>query len=140
MPMVGTRSEQQQGVYDAESTTALGRTFASIEDAQVFVDSITASDWWTDCYPDVVRVDVTKQRENSPCIGTVEGTVGIIALNSYGLCERVIIHEVAHTVEPKAGHTGPWVRANLNITYRVRGSDAYMDLYNAYTAEGVDLG
>jgi len=140
MPMVGTRSEQQQGVYDAESTTALGRTFASIEDAQAFVDSITASDWWTDCYPDIERVDVVAQRENSPCVGTVSGNVGKIALNTYGLCERVIIHEIAHTVEPNAGHAGPWVRASLNITYRVRGSDAYMDLYNAYTAKGVDLG
>ena len=140
MGLVGTRSDQQQAVYDAEEATSRGRQFANIEDVQAFVDSVTASDWWTESYPDVARIDVVKQRENSPCIGTITGNIGKIALNTYGFCERVILHEVAHTVEPNVGHNGPWVRAHLNLTYRMRGSDAYMDLYNAYTAEGVDLG
>jgi len=136
--MVGTRSKQQQAVYTAEGRVSEGRRFMDHDAAQMFVDSLTASDWWTDCYPDVSRIDVVRQRENSPNVAST--TSNKIGLNSYGLCERVILHEVAHIVEPDVGHNGPWVRAFLNLTYRTMGSDSYMELYEAFTNEGVDLG
>ena len=140
MPLVGTRSDQQQAVYTAEETVSRGKQFATLEDAQAFVDSLTAADWWSENYPDIQRIDVVKQRENSPCVGTVNGRVGKIGINTYGLCERIILHEVAHTVEPRAGHNGPWVRAFINLMNRVCGSERYLELWTAFSEAGIDLG
>ena len=138
MGMIGTRSEQQSAVYAAEGRVQAGRQFVDHDQAQMFVDSITASDWWTDCYPDVRRIDVVVQREDAPNVAADRSQT--IGLNSRGLNERVILHEMAHVVTPGAGHTAPWVRERMNLTYRVLGSERYMELYEAFRAEGVDLG
>ena len=136
-------SAQQEGVYRAQARCTSGRAL-DVADVQAYVDRLTSSDWWDERYRQVVRVEVTTIAEDNEfnALGRADhdhggGVIGLKA--SKPVSERTVLHEVAHTITP-GGHGPSWVRTFLELTYFVRGSDAYTELRTAFVAEGVDVG
>lgn len=133
------RAGQQDNVYAAERALGHGWRLNTIEEAQIYVDGLTASDWWE--WPEICRVLVEPFR-SSKWSGTgqnyAEHGVGVIQLTKNGLDVRTILHEVAHCVSYKgAGHGPAWVQNYNRIVYRVLGQDEYMRQYNTFKQNGV---
>ena len=133
---------QQSNVYAAEAALRAGPQFESIEAVQVFVDSLTAADWWF--AHEVVRVEVFNLPENKTVCGLGENVhehnAGAIHLTKSGLDVLTVLHEVAHTITHKGGGHGPvFCRQYLSLVYHVLGSDAYKELYDSMLQHGVLL-
>lgn len=144
MPLVGDISEQQRNVYEAQQRTSKLKEFISIKEVQIFLDEMTASDWWTNFgYDFIVRIEAQKSPSRICSISTRQEkkNLGIVALTENQMNAQVTLHEVAHCLAPNgAGHTGAWVRIYLNLVYQLFGSQSYIDLYNEFTSSNVDVG
>lgn len=147
MGLVGKKSPQQQGVYDAQVALPPAVTFAGVEEAQAYADSITSRYWWDERYRPVNRVEVEKTHGNaqhSYASYDEDSCCGIVHLSPGGMNDRVMIHEMAHTVtiavDGYAGHGGIFVRRYLELVNLIRGSDDYLILWTAFKDAGVDMG
>lgn len=133
-----------EAVYAAENSLHPGQHFGDIAQVQEYVDALCSSDWWSERFPGVVRIEAVAIR--SRCVDGVgrpepEHNSGIIGLTRDGRKELTVLHEVAHAVcRPDAEHGPEWVRTYLELTYRVLGTDSWAALRDAFIARGVDLG
>ena len=133
-----------EAVYAAEATLDPGRTFGGIVQIQEYLDALCSSDWWSERFPRVVRIEAVGIR--SPCVEGVgrpeaERNAGVIGLTRAGRKELTILHEVAHVLcRPEAAHGPEWTRTYLELAYRAIGSEAWAALRNAFVARGVDIG
>ena len=145
MTAIGTKSTQQQAVYDAQATTNQWGKVESVEEAQQFVDSITSEDWWVKNYPYIVRVEVEAQHGNIKAFSAMaledhHSGGGVIFIPRVGATVQTILHEVAHTVSRGGtGHDGEWAKTFLTIVYFALGGECYMELYQAFTHSGVEI-
>ena len=143
MPLVGELSEQQKNVYNAQSGITF-RNFDTYDEVQAWVDSLTASDWWTNAgYDFIVRIEVEKSTTHkcSYAVNRQDDNYGIIALTEDSKNACVILHEVAHCIVPdRYGHGEQWVRIFLNLVYFALGSDEYLTLYKAFKSHNVEMG
>lgn len=140
MAFIGKLGDNQARAYRAEASIMWAR-FEDLAHVQEFVDSITATEWWTDTYPHVVRVDVVKSLSRTSSMGRPceDKNSGVIGIAPHDLNLQVVIHEMAHTVTTKSpeGHGAPWAQNFLQITLNIIGRDAYIELKNAFDKEGV---
>ena len=140
----GSRSEQQSAVYRAQAGLSWGRV-NSVEEAQAWVDDKTSRDWWVGSYPNVVRIEVEAIVSDGTftAVGKEDHANGrgLIGIDKNGTDLLTLIHEVAHGVTPAhIGHGQEWARHFLTLTYNTLGSDRYVELYDAFVANGVDIG
>lgn len=133
-----------EAVYAAEATLDPGRSFGAIVQVQGYLDALCASDWWSERFPRVVRIEVVGIRSRcTVAVGRPEPgrNAGIIGLTRDGRRELTVLHEVAHAVcRPDAGHDPDWARTYLELTYRVMGTEAWAALRGALIAGGVEIG
>jgi hypothetical protein len=140
--MVGKESPQQSAVYRAQARCSRGESFPDVESAQKYVYRVMASEWWGPRnYSKLLDGrGIAVQSVRGAC------SVGCSKEAAIGLCkggftEGTVLHEIAHVVTGgEHGHTGPFVRTMLELTYLVRGQAAYAELSEALVAEGVDIG
>lgn len=140
MISIGEMSTQQKNVYEAERTIDLGVRFANQSEAQAYADALTRSLWWEQRYSHVPRITV-EVIESQISDGCASPKNAWIALSRKGCNEATLLHEIAHLlVHSAVGHNAPWAREHLNLTYLARSSEAYIDLLNAYSVFGVEIG
>lgn len=136
-------SKQQARVYEAQCDVSRGVVFTNITAAQDYADALTATRWWTERYPEIVRLEVQAIRSTkwAGCSESdTDRNCGVIGLASSGLHESTLLHEAAHCVTPvESGHEWPFTRALLEITYLRRGTEAYQALREAFLRHGVDI-
>jgi putative metallohydrolase (TIGR04338 family) len=133
-----------EAVYAAEATLDPGRTFGTIVQVQEYVDALCASDWWSERFPGVVRIEAVSIR--SRCAQAVgrpepERNAGVIGLTRVGRKELTVLHEVAHALcRPDTEHGPDWVRTYLELAYRIMGTDTWAALRGAFVGRSVDIG
>ena len=143
MAWIGTMSEQQRNVYAAEHSVRDGQTFVTYAAAQAWADSVTASEWWSERYGFVRRIEIQDAPSGEPATGSYDADklVAVAMIPREMLCERVILHEAAHAIiGPDAGHGPRWTRELLGLFSRILGSERYLELYEAFTQHNVDIG
>jgi len=145
MSLKGTKSEQQSAVYRAQSRLHWGAV-VGVEEAQAWVDDKTSRSWWVGAYPHVVRIEVEELHGNVTTVGGVGKSdhgngKGVIGIPENGASLVTLLHEMAHCIaHPSAGHGSEWARIFLTLTYNTLGSDRYVELYDAFVSDGVDIG
>lgn len=139
---ISKASPQQMAVYRAEAKCNRGDVFPDHEAAQKYVHWLMSRDWWTE------RNYSKSLGRRGISVESIQGdwsiaspTDAVIGLSKHGLTVRTVLHEVTHCiVGSDAGHQGPFVRTLLELTYLVRGGEAYAELNAAFLAEGADIG
>ena len=133
-----------EAVYAAEATLDPSRALGTVVRVQEYLDALCASDWWSERFPGVVRIEVVGIR--SSCVEAVgrpepERNAGVIGVTPDGRNELTVLHEVAHVLcRPDAGHGPDWARTYLELAYRLMGTDAWAALRDAFVSRGVDIG
>lgn len=138
---------QQQDCYAAEVAADNGRRFGSVAEVQTFVDGLRDTPWWTSqgFHLKVLRIEVGSSRSKK--FGGVgwfdkDANAGRIELTKYGLCERVVLHEVAHVlaqaIHGSKSHDPWWARTYLTLVSCVMGAEAYLTLQASFDLHGVD--
>jgi putative metallohydrolase (TIGR04338 family) len=141
---------QQDELYAAEETTDHGRTFANLKEVQRWVDSLRDESWWEQRYWMVERVEVGTSRKWHESVGWFEkephsrSGAGRMEMAHTHRDELSMIHELAHVLanarHGSNSHDPFFARTYLELTYLIRGSDAYLELQNAFDLAGIDYG
>jgi len=137
---------QQDELYAAERLVSKGRQFDTYEELQVFVDELRDTSWWQRDYDMVRRVEVGKadQRVTRGSVGWWEPAMaaGRIEMWTGHMNLQVIAHELSHVLaEAKWGsksHDPLFARTYANLTYYLRGSEAWLELQRAFDSHGID--
>lgn len=138
---------QQSALYAAEGTVRdRGRTFAGVTEAQRFVDGLRATWWWPFFYWQVEYVEVGRARANgagSVGVWYPEKNAGRIEMWHGHLTVPDITHELAHVLaDARHGSKShdPWfAREFLNLTYLISGSNAYVNLRDAFVRYRIEF-
>lgn len=130
---------QQEEVYAAERTLLeRGTQFDSIKAVQAYLDDIRDRLWWD--YPDVVRVEVYGANKSQAGYDR-KTNAGLIELHPKQMDQHTVLHELAHVLaqarDGSQAHDPWWVRTLLILTYWERGSDAFVELREAFLAHDV---
>lgn len=145
VPMHDGRKTQQDQVYDAQDHMTRGRAFASIDEAQAFVDGLRYTLWWKTLRHGVRKVIVQPARKNARySMGDYDGDgIGHMTLSSIGLNEQTVVHELAH-VMAGARHGSqshdPWFcRVLVELVHLIMGPDEMQRLVAGFEEHGVDF-
>jgi putative metallohydrolase (TIGR04338 family) len=137
MGYVGKQSEQQKSVYAAQNTMKVWAKFASHDEVQAYVDSLTSANWWESRYARIERIDVVTAPDMVAVASHSKCAIGIGASRR---TLNTVLHEVAHLIAGEAvGHEGKWVRTFLELTYFAAGTEKYQELYNAFADGNVEM-
>jgi putative metallohydrolase (TIGR04338 family) len=133
---------QQDAVYRAEHSVPRGREFSSPEEVEAFIEDLREDyERWERDFKDVLFVDVLVRKARRS-VARTEGDGGVITMSDRQMCERVVLHEVAHVLANTrygdCGHSPWYARVMLELVYTSMGPEAYRELYEAYGREGVD--
>lgn len=138
---------QQEECYAGEAHLERGRVFPSVTDAQHFVDALRNTPWWTahGFHLAVPRTEVGAAGEDKTMsVGWFDKDMGAgrVELTSGGMCERVVLHEVAHVLASakysSKSHDPWWAKTYLTLVACVMGSDAYLALQRGFDTHRVD--
>lgn len=144
------RVTQQQQCYAAETALDTGRTFASVDEAQAWVDALRDEPWWhlQRFSLAVLRIEVglIDRRKARRCAGVgwyeKEMSAGRIELDRDALNARVALHEVAHVLASamydSTSHDPAWAMTYLTLVSYVLGSEEYLKLQRAFDELGVN--
>ena len=139
--------QQQKAVYAADARVDVGAHFADYDDAQAWLDEIVAADWFTSRHYNercrrFVVCEQDPRRSNEACAAATvdeESRMGEIHCPLRMLTQQTLLHESAHLLTPGASHGPTWVRAYLEVTYLARGTETYVQLYDALKLSGADI-
>ena len=139
--------QQQTAVYAADARVDVGAHVADYDDAQAWLDEIVAADWFTSRHYNercrrFVVCEQDPRRSNEACAAATvdeESRMGEIHCPLRMLTQQTLLHESAHLLTPGTSHGPTWVRAYLELVYFALGGDAYLQLYHALEANGVDI-
>lgn len=138
---------QQDALYAAERSVSPGRQFATYEELQRFVDELRNTEWWVREYPMVRRVEVGEadQRITSGSVGSwyADRGAGRIEMMRNGHMNlQSVAHELAHVLAAakwgSASHDPAFARTYVNLTYWLRGSEAWLELQTAFDRNKID--
>jgi len=135
---------QQQRVYDAELFVPSGRVFETVEAVEVWVNSFRDAPYWRDNYGETVRyVEVGRAaRRASGSVGSYDRSACAGRIELAELDELTVVHEVAHVLAEARydSHAHcPWfARVYAELTFVMRGSEAWLALQRGYVAQGVE--
>lgn len=139
----GAANSQQFTLYVSESKLPTGRKFSDVDEYQAYLDSIIATDWWTEKYDWTGQICCEQiHGNNREGCAFKRGEELVIQLPAHMMDEITACHELAHLVLSNygCGHDGRFVRTYLELIYRIMGSDAYVAAHERFTADGIDLG
>lgn len=137
---------QQENIYTAEDRTPIGIVFDDHTAAQAYVDNITQTQWWHEYHPRCREVVIAKAPANgfkpSGCARFYEeDQYGGIVLARSGLNERTVLHELGHIAAAERFgsdcHDPAFAREFLELTFRLRGTEEWLRLRDAFAREGV---
>lgn len=124
------RDSQKSKLYQAEveSLTA-GKEFKNLDEVKSYIKKICASQYWKKLngYTKIIVKD-GRGRRIACAFSKYE-----IALPRWARCERVILHELAHTLisfnnDGIAAHGKEFAKGYLNLVKRFMGNEAYLSL------------
>lgn len=143
------RDSQRRRVYAADRRVGFGRRFATIDEAQLFLEEVICSRWWhlqvarsnyldqtlDFDYPETVRLQL-KRRGKSSSGNWMTATIRLVSKH---LCVRILLHELAHVVTPiqHLAHGREFCRNYLQIVRRVEGDEVWRALKQAFGEERV---
>lgn len=135
---------QQFELYAAQGDVPPGRAFASVEEMQAYADELRDLPVWRRQYRQVLRVDVFQRHSCNESVGAwqEEMGAGVVEMLPQHWCELLLLHEVAHVLaHARYGSRShdPWfARTFLELVREAMGADAYLALWRAFEAAGVD--
>jgi putative metallohydrolase (TIGR04338 family) len=135
---------QQDQVYDAESTVEHGQRFRDLNEVQRFVDKLRNTWWWELWLQNVKRVEIGRSRSRRYSVGDYypHKEAGSCEFYSDTPSIQLVIHELAHVLaKARRGSEShdPWfARIYCELTYLIRGTDAWHELAIAFDHYGVD--
>lgn len=134
---------QQDKVYAAENGCRPNRVFTSAEEVSRYVNALRDEMWWDVEYSMVRYVEVLFTEKQWSVGGFNRKTgVGQIDMGVNHHDDLSVVHELAHVLaDARYGSQAhcPWfARTYAELTYRLRGSGAWLDLKAAFDAHGVD--
>lgn len=138
------RRTQQFDIYAAEVGLDRGRAFDSVDEVQAFVDDLRETWWWPRWYDRLARVEVGPARSRRKAVGWYDHEMGAgrIEVPPAMRTELTIVHELSHVVAEvyhgSKSHDPAFAREYARLTYLVRGSAAWLRLYDAYTGYGIE--
>ena len=144
----------QADVYAAERDALSGRgpRWRRRREAQAYADALVGSPWFAERWPHFVRCAVVRRGTGS-VYSTNEAldafgpggrpTEGAVLLADSGLCQEVVLHELAHLLAPRdCGHGAPFIAVQLELVRREMGFFAYAEYRAALArrpASGAEL-
>lgn len=141
------RINQQDKVYVAQARSPRGKGFRGISEAYEYLDAVINAEWWYDRFPAVVHVALAHHDRSDGFEGVAAyhgGGYAEIELSGYSMCERSLLHELAHICAKAemgegVGHGPHWVRTFLELVFRCMGDKAWEKLRTAFIEGGVAL-
>lgn len=129
---------QQYELYAAEQTSS-SEDF-TLGQLQAWVDDLRETWWWTTFYSHIQRVEVGAaiRGGRGGSVGWYEADkqAGRIEMASYHRNIPTVVHELAHVIaacyHDSQAHDPWFAREYLNLTYLIRGSEAYLELQRAF--------
>lgn len=138
---------QQDRVYAAERTVDPGNYFTGIDAVQEFLDGLRDTWWWESWIPNVLKVEVDIGRPGKGAAGVgwyeADALAGRMEFSkSATLPERRVVHELSHVIASArkcSNAHDPWFsRIYLELTYLIRGEQAYTELKRAFDTHNID--
>lgn len=134
---------QRQRVYDAETASGYAWMgfFPTLEAAQWWTDRIVKSDWWQR-RSKVKQVALSYNHRTIWCdasVSRVSDKIWKVVLGGAGMCHGIILHELAHVLEPEATHGPDFVRRELELYEHWAPNPAPMRLKEAFIRYKVDM-
>lgn len=133
------RDQHKWALYEAEDVLqagkGFGRQFLNISHAVQWVHTIQSVDELLEGLP---WIGVKKAHGNAKASWAVFEDSSIV-LTSHGLCEQIILHELAHlaTGPGYSYHGREFCWNYLDLTLRWRGASVYIELRNAIRERGI---
>ena len=133
------RDQQRQRVYTAEKSISWGTRIERLDELQVWVDMVCASDWMKFTFGKVVITVNDGRRRKSPCARrlrcyTNANYEGIIKMPKFSRAKLIILHEIAHVLCPAtyAAHGSEYVRIYLALVGQFMGTEKRRELIAAF--------
>jgi putative metallohydrolase (TIGR04338 family) len=143
-------------VAEAETLDGRGRRWHRRAEVQAYVDTLIASAWFTERWPDLLRCTI-ERRGSGSVWSTCDrldasgpggaATEGVILLADGCLTQPVVLHELAHLLlPPHVGHGPVFAETLMTLVRHEMGFFAFADYYYALRArpgfgsirEGID--
>lgn len=137
---------QQDELYDAEETCSVGISFVNLREIQIWVDELRDSWWWQKWYWMVERVEVGTSRKQHESVGWFDRdkSAGRMEMGHKHRDQLSAIHELSHILAEarhnSQSHDPMFARTYLELTYLIRGSDAWLELQRAFDKAGIQYG
>jgi putative metallohydrolase (TIGR04338 family) len=135
---------QQFELYAAEGGVPSGRWFETLDEMQIYVDELRETAVWRRQYANVLRIDAYQRFSGDCSVGAWQEEMGggVIEMLPCHMNELYVLHEVAHVLAgARYGSRShdPWfARTYLEVVREGMGPDAYLALYRAFEAAGID--
>ena len=133
---------QQTALYAAERTVPWGYQFAGLAEVQKFLDDLRDNWWWPRRVAQVEAFTGGRIRHPAQAELRPDGC-GEITFREDTPALHVVLHELAHVLTNShyggSGHHPWFARTLLELTFLVRGSDAYAALAEAFTRAEIDF-
>jgi putative metallohydrolase (TIGR04338 family) len=138
------RTCQQFELYASEGTVPIGIEFETVDEAQNFVDAMRETAVWRRQYANVLRIEACWRDAGDSSVGAwyPDVAAGVVEMLPAHRNELTLCHEVAHVLASAryGSHShDPWfARTYLELVHAMMGPDAYLALYEAFEAHGID--
>lgn len=138
---------QQFQLYAAEAEVPKGRHFNAVDEAASWVNAWRDTWWWThrrwDTMIPIIEVG-PKPASSNGSVGAwiAERNCGRIEMHPTHMNEQDIIHEASHVIAARVydskSHDPYFAATYLDLTYYLRGSEVYLQLYEAFQKAGIE--
>lgn len=127
---------QRQKLYDAERCCTRGKEFKTFRQAERYFEKILDSAWFNRRF-DRPSVTLKEGSGNGSAYWWGSDTIRLSTKNH--LCERILIHELIHTLVPlpHSGHGRLFCSIYLDFVRHYMGEDAYDQLLKGYRKHNV---
>ena len=136
---------QQHQLYASEDTIDLGPEL-TLAEIQQLVDRLRDTWWWERTCSNVLRVRVQHHgRMKMLGVGGYEESehTGYLTFSGRTVREQYVVHELAHVLARarfRSTAHDPWfARIYVELTFLVRGAEAYSALAEAFRRDGIDF-
>lgn len=134
---------QQDELYRAEDLIEHGEMFQSHAEIERWCNSLRETWWWSRFYPRVEVIEVTPSTDPRASVGAYYEGEGLAVLNLHEVhfYEHYVLHELAHPLAKarfgSTSHDPFFARVLLELTFLVRGQEAWEDLGRAFEQYGI---
>jgi hypothetical protein len=144
-PRLGA-SQAAQYAAEEEALADRGIRWVRLGDAQAYLDRLVASEWFGECFAHFGGAEVRRRGSGSRWSLALplddagpdgRPTAGLVLLAEGALCQRVLLHELAHLLAPLGSEHGEaFVGVHLELVRREMGFFAFAEYRRALTRRG----